>query len=101
MPERTISPWTYLIVDLVLVLLTVITVAVSFAPMAGVWHIVCGLVVAVAKAALVVLFFMHLLLSPRLTWSVVVVVIFWLGILLVLTLSDYMSRDMIRYMFGH
>jgi cytochrome c oxidase subunit 4 len=81
--------------------LTFLTVGVSFLHVPGVWHIVIGLIIAVCKASLVVLFFMHLLLSSRLTWIVVVVVCFWMGILLVLTLGDYFSRDMVPFMPGH
>jgi cytochrome c oxidase subunit 4 len=101
MPERLIPARTYIIVDAVLVLLTVVTVAVSFADIPGVWHIVCGLIIGACKAALVALFFMHLLLSPKLTWAVVAVVIFWMGILLVLTMSDFFSREMVPFMYGH
>ena len=99
--ERTIAPATYVIVCIVLVLLTFLTVGVSFLHVSGVWHIVIGLIIALCKASLVVLFFMHLLLSSRVTWIVVAVVCFWMGILLVLTLSDYFSREMIPFMPGH
>jgi len=46
----------------------------------------------VFKAVLVILFFMHVKYSTRLTWAVVVGSVFWLGILLVLTMSDYLTR---------
>ena len=101
MAERTIAPTTYVIVCTVLVLLTILTVGASFIPVQGVWRIVIGLSIAVCKATLVVLFFMHVLISPRLTWIVVLVVCFWLGILVVLTLSDYFSRGMFPFMPGH
>ena len=51
-----------------------------------------ALAIAVFKATLVVLFFMHVKYSTRLTWAVVVGSVFWLGILLVLTMSDYLTR---------
>ena len=88
-------------VVVILVLLTVLTTAISFIPLPGVWHIVFGLLIAVCKASLVILFFMHLLISPKLTWLVVLVSFFWLGILLVLTLTDYFSRDMVPFSPGH
>jgi hypothetical protein len=44
---------------------------------------------------------MHVLISPRLTWIVIAVTAFWLGILVVLTLTDYFNREMVPYMFGH
>ena len=44
------------------------------------------------KAGFVILFFMHLLHSRPLTWLVPGAGLFWLGILLALTLSDYVTR---------
>ena len=58
----------------------------------GPFNTVAALVIAVFKATLVVLFFMHVKYSTRLTWAVVVGSVFWLGILLVLTMSDYLTR---------
>jgi caa(3)-type oxidase subunit IV len=101
MAERTIAPSTYWIVCAVLILLTVLTVAVSFAHLEGWWHIVAGLLIAGCKASLVVLFFMHALISPRLTWIVIVVACFWVGLLFVLMLTDYFTRDMIPFTPGH
>jgi len=101
MAERIISPTIYVSVCVVLVLLTILTLTVSFIDVPGVWHIVIGLIIGVTKASLVVLFFMHALYSTRLTWSVIAVACFWLGLLLVLTLSDYFSRGMVPHMPGH
>ena len=61
------------------------------------WNTVVALAIAVFKAAIVVLFFMHVKYSTRLTWAVVVGSIFWLGILLSLTLSDYLTRPWRTY----
>ena len=49
--------------------------------------------IAVTKAMLVLLFFMHVRYSSRLIWVVVCSMFFWLFILLALTLSDYRTRD--------
>jgi cytochrome c oxidase subunit 4 len=101
MAERTIAPRTYTIVCVLLVLLTFLTVGVSFVELPGGMHIALGLTIALCKASLVVLFFMHLLVSPRLTWLVAAVAAFWLLLLLVLTLTDYFSRNLIPFMPGH
>jgi cytochrome c oxidase subunit IV len=58
----------------------------------GPFNTVAALVIAVFKATLVVLFFMHVKYGTRLTWAVVLGSIFWLGILLTLTLGDYLTR---------
>ena len=101
MPERTIPARNYVVVCVVLVLLTVLTVGLSFWQVSPAWHFFVGLVIALCKASLVVLFFMHALVSPRLVWIVIAVVAFWLGILMVLTLGDYFTREMVPYMYGH
>ena len=101
MTERVIAPRTYVIVCSLLVLLTVLTVGVSFAPLPAAWHRVIGLVIAVVKGGLVLLFFMHVLVSPRLTWIVIAVACFWLGLLFVLSLNDYRTRGLIPFMPGH
>jgi cytochrome c oxidase subunit 4 len=53
---------------------------------------VLALTIAVIKATLVVLFFMHVRYSSRLIWVIVVAGIFWLGIMFVFTISDYLTR---------
>ena len=101
MPERTISPATYILVCGVLVALTLLTVSVSFFDVPGAWHIVIGLFIALCKASLVVLFFMHALISPRLTWVVIAVSCFWVGIQFALTLGDYFTRGQVPFTPGH
>jgi cytochrome c oxidase subunit 4 len=53
---------------------------------------VLALTIAVIKATLVVLYFMHVRYSSRLIWVIVVAGIFWLGIMFVFTVSDYLTR---------
>ena len=68
-----------------------ITVAVAFVDL-GNLNVVVALAVAVLKATLVVLFFMHVKYSPTLTKLVVISSIVWLGILFGVTLMDYLTR---------
>ena len=75
----------------ILIACTGLTVAVAFVDL-GPLNVVAALVIAVFKAVLVVLFFMHVRYSTRLTWAVVLGSIFWLGILLALTMGDYLTR---------
>jgi len=53
---------------------------------------VIALMIAIAKTFLVMLFFMHVRYSGRLVWIYVGVGFFWLGILLALTMSDFLTR---------
>ena len=54
------------------------------------------LLIACTKATLVILFFMHVRWSSRLTWVVVAAGFFWLLIMFTLTLGDYFSRGWIQ-----
>jgi len=101
MSERTLSVRTYLLVLTALIALTVLTVAVSFAPLAGHWHIAAGLSIGLVKASLVGLFFMHLIHSRHLNWIVLAAAMFWLLILFSLIFADYLTRGIIPHMPGH
>ena len=59
MPERLLSPAVYIAVLVVLLCLTILTVGLSFVPSSAVMRIVAGQSIAIVKASLVVLFFMH------------------------------------------
>jgi cytochrome c oxidase subunit 4 len=81
----------YYTIFAILMFCTYLTVQIAFFDL-GVLNIVAALTIAVLKATLVVLFFMHVKYSTRLTWAVVLGSVFWLGILLALTMSDYLTR---------
>ena len=91
MSEHIVQPRTYIIIFVALMVFTAITVAVAFVDL-GPLNPVVALVIATFKALLVILWFMHVRYSTRLTWIVVISGFFWLGILLALTMSDYISR---------
>jgi cytochrome c oxidase subunit 4 len=58
----------------------------------GPFNVVVAMLIALAKAALIALFFMQLRYSKPLMWVFAGAGVFWLGILLVLALSDYLTR---------
>lgn len=89
------SPGTYVGVMLVLLVLTAVTTAVAFVNI-GVWNIVAGIGLAVAKASLVFWFFMHLRHATGLTRIVALGGLFWLGVMLALTLADFTSRGLLQ-----
>jgi cytochrome c oxidase subunit 4 len=91
MSEHIIPKRTYYVIYAILLFCTYLTWQVAYFDL-GALNTVAALAIAVFKATIVVLFFMHVLYSTRLTWAVVVGSIFWLGILLVLTFSDYLTR---------
>lgn len=91
MSEHIVSPKIYIVVFVVLLVLTVATTLIGFVDL-GPFNIIMALVIAVVKAVLVVLFFMHVLYSPKLTKIVVAGGLLWLGILLVLSMQDFITR---------
>ena len=88
-----VSLATYLIVFAALMVLLVITVAVAFYVHAGNLNLLIALVIATIKAALVVLFFMHVKYASRLTKIFVVAAFLWLAIMFGFTFADYLTRD--------
>ena len=81
----------YYTIFLALLVGTAITVAVAFVDLGPLNNVVM-LTIACAKALLVILFFMHVRWSTRLTWVVAGAGFFWLLILFTLTMADYLSR---------
>ena len=82
-------------VFLALVVGTILTVFVAKYDL-GPFNNVLMLTIACAKALLVVLFFMHVRWSTRLTWVVAGAGFFWLLIMFSITMSDYMSRGWVQ-----
>jgi cytochrome c oxidase subunit 4 len=74
-----------------LMVCTALTVWVAFIDL-GPLNTPLALAIAVFKATLVVLFFMHVKYSPKLTWLVVIGSLLWLSIMLAMTFGDYMTR---------
>jgi cytochrome c oxidase subunit 4 len=90
--EHHVVSWrVYLAIFAALCVLTGVTVLVTgfdFGPL----NLLVALGIAVTKAALVVLYFMHARYSPRLTGVVIAAALAFFVILVFLTLTDYLSR---------
>jgi cytochrome c oxidase subunit IV len=82
----------YLVIIVTLMVLTCATWAIAFVDL-GIWNPVVALTIAVTKAVLVILFFMHVRYSSKLTMVTVGAGFFWLLILITLSLLDYISRS--------
>ncbi|HWG39124.1 MAG TPA: cytochrome C oxidase subunit IV family protein [Candidatus Acidoferrales bacterium] len=85
------TPGLYLVIFLALVVGTCLTWGIAFKDL-GVWNPVVALTIAVAKALLVVLFFMHVHYSSKLTKLTISAGVFWLMIMITMSLSDYLTR---------
>ena len=82
----------YLTIFALLLVLTAVTVIVSGIDL-GRMNTVVALTIAVTKALLVILYFMHVRYGTRLTWLVVSAGFVWLGILILFTMSDVLTRS--------
>jgi len=91
MSEHVIPKRTYYTIYGLLMLCTYLTVQIAYFDL-GALNTVAALAIAVFKATLVVLFFMHVKYGTRLTWLVVLGSVLWLAILLALTMGDYLTR---------
>ena len=90
--DHIVSPKIYVAIFFALMIGTLLTVMAAFYNL-GPWNIVVALGIATMKATLVVLFFMHAKYSPGRTKVVIIAAIFWLAIMLVLTITDYETRS--------
>ncbi len=94
MSAHIIPAKLYVTIWLALMALTVITAGVAFVDL-GPLNTIAALLIATFKALLVVLIFMHVkYTSEKLTKLVVISAVFWLFILLALSLFDYGTRTL-------
>ena len=91
MSETVIPIRTYVLNWAALMLLLIATIGFDFMDL-GWGNTAIALGIAVVKALLVAAFFMHLRHSARLNWVFAFAGIFWLGILITLAMSDYVTR---------
>ena len=83
-----------------LLVMTLATAGAAFIDLGGNLNTVVAMLIAACKALLVMLFFMHVRYSSRLTWVFVGAGFFWLMILLSLTLADVLSRRWLPTVVG-
>jgi len=95
MSEHILPTRVYYTIFAILLLCTFLTWRIAYFDL-GPLNIVAALGIAVFKAVLVVLFFMHAKYSTRLTWVVALAGVFWLGMLLALTMGDYVTRGWVN-----
>src|SRR5688572_17382387 len=81
MSEHIVSVRVYITIFLALLVGTALTVVAAFLNFPGRLNTIVALTIAVAKATLVVLYFMHVRYSARLVWVIVASALFWMGIL--------------------
>jgi len=89
--QHIVGPMTYLTIFGALLVGTAVTIGASYLEL-GAWNAVVALAIAVVKATLVVLFFMHIKYSSRLMKLTVGAGLFTFLVLVGMSMSDYISR---------
>jgi cytochrome c oxidase subunit 4 len=89
--HHIVSPVVYVIILFSLLVGTALTVWASYVDL-GIWNPILAIAIACTKATLVVLFFMHVKYSSKLTMLTVGAGIFMFLTLISMTLADYISR---------
>jgi cytochrome c oxidase subunit 4 len=89
--ERVVDPKIYVRTCLALLVLLAVTWSVAYVNL-GPFNLIVALSVAIAKAIVIAMFFMHIKGSSRLLHLAAVTGIMWLLILIALTLGDYFTR---------
>ena len=90
--HHIVSLPTYFAIYVALLVLLGATVGVYYLNL-GFWSIAIGVLIAVVKAVLILLYFMHVRFSSKLVMVFAVAGFIWLAIMIGLTFSDYISRD--------
>ena len=96
MSEHIVPVRVYLTIFAALLVGTGLTVFAAFVDFPWQFNTIVALTIAVVKATLVVLYFMHVRYSARLIWVILAAALFWMGILFALTFSDYWTRGWIK-----
>jgi cytochrome c oxidase subunit 4 len=92
MSEFIVPVKTYVLIFLALLALTALTTGVAFIDLGAEFNTIVALTIAVVKALLVILFFMHVKYSSGLTKMVIVGGFFFLALLVAFTLADELTR---------
>jgi cytochrome c oxidase subunit 4 len=90
-PHHQAPLFMYFAVFFALMILTILTVYVSRIDL-GAMNTLVAMVIAVCKAVVVILWFMHVIHSPRMTWIVVISSFLWLAVMFALFFADYLTR---------
>ncbi|HZR65217.1 MAG TPA: cytochrome C oxidase subunit IV family protein [Terriglobales bacterium] len=90
--EHIVSGSLYWLIWAVLIVGTILTAWIATVDL-GIFNTVVALLIATCKASIVVLFFMHVkYTSEKMTKAILISAVFWLFLLLFLSLADYSTR---------
>jgi cytochrome c oxidase subunit 4 len=95
--DHVVPVWIYVGILVALMVLLALTVFVAFFDLdarfhSPFWNMGIAVFIAMCKAFLIILFFMHVKYSSHVVWAFAGAAFVWLGILMTLTLTDYVTR---------
>ena len=93
--EKVVDPKIYFGTGIVLLVLLAATWMIAYIDL-GPFNLIAALAIAITKAIVIALFFMHIKGSSRLLHLAAVAGVMWLLILISLTLSDYFTRGWVQ-----
>lgn len=93
--EHTLSIRMNVTIFAILLALLVLTVAVAYVDL-GPLGLPVAMAIATVKAALILMYFMHVKFNPPLVWIFSSAAFFWLLILLALTFNDFLTRGWLQ-----
>lgn len=91
MSEKTVSLKVYFFIFFLLMVFTAVTVGVAFMDL-GAFNTPVAITIAVTKAVLVILYFMHVRYASKLTWVFAAAGFYWFVIMLAFTMGDFITR---------
>jgi cytochrome c oxidase subunit 4 len=89
--EKVVQPKIYVRTCIVLLALLALTWMIAYVNL-GPFNLIVALAVAITKAIVIALFFMHIKGSSRILHFAAVAGVIWLCIMISLTLGDYSTR---------
>jgi len=92
--DHEAHPTVRLYIQVFIALMVALVVAILVGYLVGGWTgTILSFAIGIFKAVLIILYFMHVRYGTKLTWVFAIASFLWLGILLVMTMNDYMTRQ--------
>jgi cytochrome c oxidase subunit 4 len=95
--DHVVPVWIYVSILIALMLLLALTLIAALYDLdakfhSPYWNMGVAIFIAICKAFLIILFFMHVKYASHVVWAFAGAAFVWLGILMALTLTDYITR---------
>jgi cytochrome c oxidase subunit 4 len=100
MSEHIVPVRVYITIFFTLLVGTALTVLAARIDFPWQLNTIVAMTIAIAKATVVVLYFMHVRYSTRLIWVIVGAALFWMAILFAFTLADFYTRNWLSTQIG-